>query len=77
MTRPPKGATDVNGLWFEVSDPAAAMDQARAAAITQARTSAAGDGLGGRGRRCGAVVSISETSSYYPGPYYGAAGRRP
>lgn len=68
-----KGATDVNGLWFEVSDPAAAMDQARAAAITQARTSAAAM-ASAAGVSVGAVVSISETSSYYPGPYYGAGG---
>ena len=55
-----KGATEVNGLWFEVGDPASALDEARAAAIAQARTSAqkmasaAGVSLGG-------VVSISES----------------
>jgi uncharacterized protein YggE len=70
-----KGATDVNGLWFEVADPASAMDEARAAAIAQARTSAqkmasaAGVSLGG-------VVSISESSAFSPGPYYyGEAAR--
>ena len=35
-----KGATDVNGIWFEVSDPARAQDDARAAAVAAARTSA-------------------------------------
>ena len=70
-----KGATEVNGLWFEVDDPASSMDEARAAAITQARTSAqkmaaaAGVSLGG-------VVSISESVASVPGPYYyGAAAR--
>jgi len=68
------GATDVNGLWFDVSDPAGAMDQARADAIEQARTSAAvmasAAGVSLKG-----VVSISESNVVYPGPYYGAAVR--
>lgn len=64
-----KGANEVNGLWFEVGDPVSAMDEARAAAIAQARTSAqkmaaaAGVSLGG-------VVSISESVASSPGPYY-------
>jgi len=63
------GATEVNGLWFEVGDPASALDEARASAIAQARTSAqkmasaAGVSLGG-------VVSISESMAVSPGPYY-------
>ena len=67
------GATDVGGLWFEVADPAKAMDDARADAIAKARTSAqamataAGVGLQG-------VISISEASISYPGPYYAAGG---
>ena len=67
------GATDVGGLWFEVADPAKAMDDARADAIAKARTSAqamataAGVGLQG-------VISISEASISYPGPYYAAEG---
>ena len=32
-----KGATDVNGVWFEVSDPAKAQNDARAAAMTYPR----------------------------------------
>lgn len=63
------GATDVNGLWFEVSDPAKAMDEARAAAITQARTSAQAMAAAA-GVALGAVVSISESSVAIPGPYY-------
>ena len=63
------GATDVNGLWFEVSDPAKAMDEARAAAIIQARTSAQAMAAAA-GVALGAVVSISESSVAVPGPYY-------
>ncbi len=64
-----KGANEVNGLSYEVGDPAIAMDEARAAAIAQARTSAqrmasaAGVSLGG-------VVSIAESVASSPGPYY-------
>jgi uncharacterized protein len=68
------GATDVNGLWFDVADPAGAMDEARSDAIRQARASAnvmaAAAGVTLRG-----VVSISESSVVYPGPYFGAAAR--
>jgi len=67
-----KGATEVNGLWFEVSDPAKAMDEARAAAIAKARTSAAAMAQAG-GVALGAVVSISESSVAVPGPYYQGA----
>ena len=63
-----KGATNVDGMWFEVSDPAKAMDQARAAAITQARTSAAAMAAAA-GVSLGDVVSISESSASYPTPY--------
>ncbi len=70
-----KGATDVNGLWFEVADPAKAMDEARADAIAKARTSA-GAMASAAGVTLKGVVSISESSAYYPGPYYGVAGAR-
>ncbi len=67
------GATDVAGLWFEVEDPDKAMNDARADAIAQARTSAqamaAAAGVTLKG-----VVSMSEASISYPGPWYGAAG---
>ena len=68
-----KGATDVNGLWFEVGDPAKAIDQARADAITKARTSAQAMATAA-GVSLGAVVSISESSASYPQPYFGMAG---
>lgn len=70
-----KGATEVNGLWFEVGEPASAMDEARAAAITQARTSAQ-KMASAAGVSLGSVVSISESIASVPGPYYyGEAAR--
>jgi len=70
-----KGATEVNGLWFEVDDPTGAMDEARAAAIAQARTSAQMM-ASAAGVSLGEVVSISEASASTPGPYYyGEAAR--
>jgi uncharacterized protein YggE len=70
-----KGATEVNGMSFEVGDPTGAMDEARAAAITQARTSAQ-KMAAAAGVSIGAVVSISESSVSSPGPYYyGEAAR--
>ena len=70
-----KGATEVNGLWFEVGDPTGPMDEARAAAIAQARTSAQ-KMAAAAGVSLGAVVSISESMASIPGPYYyGAAAR--
>ena len=70
-----KGATDVGGLWFDVDDPATATDDARAAAIAAARTSAQ-KMASAAGVTIGRVVSISETSAATPGPYYfGAAAR--
>lgn len=70
-----KGATEVNGMSFEVGDPTGAMDEARAAAITQARTSAQRMAAAA-GVSIGAVVSISESSVSSPGPYYyGEAAR--
>jgi len=70
-----KGATEVNGLWFEVGEPASAMDEARAAAIAQARTSAQKMAQAA-GVSLGAVVSISESVASVPWPYYyGEAAR--
>ena len=65
------GATNVNGVSFEVGDPTAAQDQARAQAIQSARTKAeamakvAGVSVTG-------VVSISEASVTAPIPYAAA-----
>ena len=70
-----KGATEVNGMSFDVDDPTSAMDEARAAAIAQARTSAQKMAAAAN-VSVGAVVSISESSVSSPGPYYyGAAAR--
>ena len=67
-----KGATEVNGLWFEVGEPAAAQDEARAAAIGQARTSAQ-KMAAAAGVSLGEVVSVSESMASVPGPYYAGA----
>ena len=62
------GATDTSGIWFDVADPAKAMNEARAAAVEAARASAqamataAGVNLGG-------VASISESQASFPYPY--------
>jgi len=66
------GATTLDGVIFRVDDPAAAEQQARREAITQARakadTLAAGAGVSIVG-----VAAISETSSPMPYPiFYGA-----
>jgi len=63
-----KGATNVDGMWFEVSDPAKAMDAARADAIASARTSAQAMAKAA-GVSLGAVVSITESSAGYPTQY--------
>jgi hypothetical protein len=64
------GATDVNGISFEVADPAKAQDDARAAAVVAARTSAVAMASAAN-VTLGAVVSISDASA--PSPiYYGA-----
>lgn len=70
-----KGATDVNGISFELADPAKAMDDARAAAIAAARTS--GLAMASAAHvTLGAVVSISDGSAPTP-IYYGVAGAAP
>jgi len=68
-----KGANTVDGISFEVADPAKAMDAARADAIAQARTSAQAMATAA-GVNLGAVVSISESAASYPMPYANAAG---
>jgi uncharacterized protein len=70
-----KGATDVNGISFEVSDPAKAQNDARAAAVTAARASAQAMAAAGN-VTLGAVVSITDGTPVQPIFYgYGAAGR--
>jgi uncharacterized protein len=67
------GATDINGISFDVADQAKAMDDARAAAIRAAKTTA-GAMAGAAGVNLGAVVSIGEASVAMPGPWYATAG---
>lgn len=70
-----KGATDVNGISFEIADPAKAQDDARAAAVTAARTS--GLAMASAAHvTLGAVLSISDASAPTP-IYYGAAAAAP
>ena len=69
-----KGATDLNGIGFEVSDPARALNDARANAVAAARAS--GQAMAtAAGVTLGAVVSIADASA--PMPYYGVAGAAP
>jgi uncharacterized protein YggE len=71
-----KGATDVNGISFELADPAKALDDARAAAVTAARAS----GLvmaNAAHVTLGAVVSVSDGSAPTPIYYGAAAGAAP
>jgi uncharacterized protein YggE len=64
-----KGASDVNGISFELADPAKALDDARTAAIAAARTSAQVMATAAH-VTLGAVVSMSDASA--PSPiYYG------
>ena len=64
-----KGATDVNGISFELADPVKAQNDARAAAVTAARTSAQAM-AGAANVNLGAVVSITDSTP--PSPiFYG------
>ena len=70
-----KGATDVNGISFEIADPARAQNDARAAAVIAARASAQAM-ASAAGVTLGAVVSITDGGA--PSPiYYGAAAGAP
>lgn len=65
-----KGATDINGISFDIADPAKALNDARVAAIAQAQASAAAMASAAH-VTLGSVVSITDTSA--PSPiYYGA-----
>ena len=64
-----KGATDVNGISFELADPVKALNDARAAAVAAARTSAQAM-AGAANVNLGTVVSITDSTS--PSPiFYG------
>ena len=59
------GATDMNGLSFELADPAKAMNDARAAAVTAAQASAQAMATAGH-VTLGGVVSIADTNPVSP-----------
>lgn len=66
------GATTVNGVSFDVADRTSVENQARDAAVKDARAHA--DALAGSaGVTITGVASISETATYTPWPYYGYA----
>jgi uncharacterized protein YggE len=69
-----KGATEMNGITFDIADPAKALNDARAAAVAAARASAAVMASAGN-VTLGGVVSIADLSPVSgPSPvYYGAA----
>lgn len=69
------GATDVNGISFEIGDPAKAQNDARAAAVTAARASALAMAAAGN-VTLGAVISIADAGAPTP-IYYGAAAAAP
>lgn len=60
-----KGATDVNGISFEVADPVKAQNDARAAAVEAARVSAQAMATAGH-VSLGTVVSITDATSVSP-----------
>lgn len=69
-----KGATDVNGISFELADPAKAMNDARATAVAAARASAQAMATAGN-VSLGAVVSMTDASVSSPYPvYFGGRG---
>ena len=65
-----KGATDMNGISFDIADPAKALNDARVKAIAEAQVSAAAMASAAH-VTLGAVVSITDTSPASP-VYYGA-----
>jgi len=72
-----KGATDVNGISFEIADPVKAQNDARAAAVAAARTSAEAMATAGH-VTLGAVVSITDATPVQPPIFYGyGAAQRP
>jgi len=68
-----KGATEVNGISFEVADPDKARDDARAAAIAAAQVSAQAMASAGH-VTLGAVVSITDSTPVSPVYYGGVRG---
>jgi len=68
-----KGATNLNGISFELSDPAKAMNDARAAAVAAAQVSAQAMAAAGH-VTLGSVVSISDTNPSMPINYGAVKG---
>jgi len=69
-----KGATEVNGISFDIADPARALNDARVSAIAAAQASAAAMATAAH-LSLGSVVSITDTSPASPIMYGGALGR--
>jgi uncharacterized protein YggE len=65
-----KGATDLNGISFDVADPAKALNDARVAAIAAAKTSAQAMASAAN-VRLGSVVSITDATTSPPIVYGG------
>lgn len=68
-----KGATEVNGISFDIADPAKALNDARVSAIAAAQASAAAMATAAH-LSLGSVVSITDTTPSSP-IMYGAIGR--
>jgi uncharacterized protein YggE len=68
-----KGATEMNGISFEVADPQKALDTARSAAIAAAQVSAQAMAAAGH-VSLGNVVSITDSSPASPVYYGGMRG---
>jgi uncharacterized protein YggE len=68
-----KGATNVNGISFELADPAKAMNDARATAVAAAQVSAQAMAAAGH-VTLGSVVSISDTNPSSPINYGAVKG---
>ena len=69
------GATDVNGISFELADPVKAQNDARAAAVAAAKVSALAMAAAGQ-VTLGAVISISDAGAPTP-IFYGGAQAAP
>ena len=65
------GATDVNGISFELADPVKAQNDARAAAVAAARVSAEAMATAGH-VSLGAVVSITDATPVQSPIFYNA-----
>ena len=70
------GATDVNGISFELADPVKAQNDARAAAVAAARVSAEAMATAGH-VSLGAVVSITDATPVQSPIFYNYGAPRP